>query len=214
MQDLYTQKAKLYQSFFVNFLKWEITLKAFFRDNHYLHSKMKILDAGCGTGSVTKVLYDFARHQGFVDIDFYAFDLTPAMLVLFGQWVEKESADNIHMQQANVLDLENQLPQGWDEYDLIVTSAMLEYVPKDQLSQALGNLMRLLADNGRLLIFVTKKTWIGRWTGGKWWKTNLFDPNEIETYLRQVGFNRVQFKKLPAAWGSFMLAVEADSAPR
>jgi cyclopropane fatty-acyl-phospholipid synthase-like methyltransferase len=134
------------------------------------------------------------------------------MLALFGQWVTKADARNIYMQQADILDLESQLPQGWDGYDFIVSSAMLEYIPKNKVGQALGNLRRLLSEKGNLLVFVTKRTWIAEWTGGKWWKTNLFDPDELETYLHQAGFNTVEFKQMPAAWDAFMLAVEAKSS--
>ena len=164
---------------------------------------MKILDAGCGTGAVTKVLYDLAHQQGLQEISLHAFDLTPAMLDLFGAWVEKEGAKNIALQQANVLDLENQIPPHWKSFDLIVSSAMFEYIPKENLGQALRNLKRLLHENGRLLVFVTRRTWIASWTGALWWRTNLFDPDELEGELQQAGFKTVQFKKLPEGLGCF-----------
>ena len=199
VQELYTQKAKIYQSFFINLLKWEKVLSAFFQANDYLHSQMKILDAGCGTGAVTKVLYDLAHQQGLQEISLHAFDLTPAMLDLFGAWVEKEGAKNIALQQANVLDLENQIPPHWKSYDLIVSSAMFEYIPKENLGQALRNLKRLLHENGRLLVFVTRRTWIASWTGALWWRTNLFDPKELEGELQQAGFKTVQLRSCPRA---------------
>ena len=209
VQTLYTQKAKLYQFFFVDLLQWGKVIETFFQENAYLHPGMKILDAGCGTGSVTRVLYDLTRRQGYEEITFHGFDLSPAMLDLFRQWMNKEGVQDIQLQQANVLDLENQLPQGWAGYDLIVASAMLEYIPKEKLSQALGNLRNLLNQNGRLLVFVTKRTWIAQWIGAKWWKTNLFDREELERVLRQAGFTTSQKKTLPVSWDSFMLAIEA-----
>jgi 2-polyprenyl-3-methyl-5-hydroxy-6-metoxy-1,4-benzoquinol methylase len=136
---------------------------------------MKILDAGCGTGIVTKVLYSLARRKGFDEITLNAFDITPAMLDLFQQWNRREGVQDIQLRQADVLDLENQLPQDWAGYDLIVSSAMLEYIPKDKLSQALGNLRKLLNHDGRLIAIVTKRTRLTTWTGAKWWGMNLFD---------------------------------------
>jgi len=211
VRGLYTRKAKLYQFFFVNFLQWEKVLETYFQANRTLHSGMSLLDAGCGTGSVTRVLHRLASRQGIDKITFHAFDLTPAMLDLFRQWMKKEGVQDIQLQQANVLDLENQLPQDWKDYDLIVASTLLEYIPHEQIDRALSNLKRLMAEDGRLLVFVTKRTWIARWTGAKWWGTNLFNPDEIETNLRQAGFTAIQIKKLPASWDPFMLAVEAKS---
>src|SRR5512133_1803670 len=129
VQDFYTQKARFYQRFFVGFLHWESVLETFFTANNELQAGMKILDAGCGSGPVTQVLYCLAQAQGLADMIFHGFDLTPAMLDLFRQWIEDEGAANIQVRQANVLALESQLPPDWKGYDLIVSSAMLEYIP-------------------------------------------------------------------------------------
>lgn len=213
VRSFYTQRARLYQFFFINFLQWEKVLAAFFQSDLYLHSGMRILDAGCGTGPVCKVLHHLAHRQGLEGITFHGFDLTPAMLDLFRGWMEKERIEDIQLQQANVLDLEYQLPPDWTGYDLVVSSAMLEYIPKEKLNLALGNLKRLIVKNGRLLLFVTKRTRIAKWTGKKLWGTNLFDRDEVEAELHQAGFTAVQFRRLPAAWDSFMLAVEAVQLP-
>lgn len=68
VQAFYTQKVKFYQRFFVGFLQWEKVLDMFFQTNSYLRSGMKILDAGCGTGSVTKVLYGLTHQQDIKEI--------------------------------------------------------------------------------------------------------------------------------------------------
>jgi SAM-dependent methyltransferase len=209
VRTLYTQRAKLYQFFFVDFLRWGKVLETFFQENAYLHPGMKILDAGCGTGPVTKVLYELAHRNRIEEITFHGFDLTPAMLDLFREWMKKEGVRDIQLQEADVLDLEYQLPESWIDYDLIVSSALLEYIPKEKLSQALGNIRGLLRNNGHLLVFVTRRTWVTRWTAAKWWRTSLFDQKELEEELRRAGFTTVQKKMLPASWDSFMMAVEA-----
>lgn len=213
VQSFYTQKAKLYQRFFVEYLQWENVLQTFFAEHRYLDSGMKILDAGCGTGSVTRVLHNLAQSDGLQNVTFHAFDLTPAMLDLFRQWVESEGAANIHLRQANVLDLEHQLPADWAGYDLIVSSAMLEYIPVENRSQALINLRRLLKDRGRLLLFLTKRTWIASWIGAKWWGTNLFDRDALQLELQQAGYTDIQNRELPSSWNRFMMAVEAEPVP-
>jgi cyclopropane fatty-acyl-phospholipid synthase-like methyltransferase len=206
IERLYTHRAKLYQRFFVQFLQWEKVLEAFFQANVYLHSGMKILDAGCGSGPVTQVLYRLARQQGMENITFHGFDLTPAMLEVFRQWIAAEGVQNVQLRQADVLELDHQLPGDWTAYDLIVSSAMLEYLPAELQVQAMTNLKRLLRKDGRLLVLVTKKTWITHWFGSHWWRTRLFDRDMLQDDLHQAGFTGVQFKPLPAGWDAFMLA--------
>ncbi len=209
VQDFYTQRAKLYKFFFIDVLKWKNVLAKFFSENSYLRSNMKILDAGCGTGAVTRALYGLARQQKLEKVTFHAFDLTPAMLDLFRQWVEAEQASDITLQQADVMELEKQLPQNWNDYDLIISSAMLEYIPKDKIPQALSNLKRLLDENGSLLVLATKRTRISQWLGGKWWGTNTFEPGELEAKFQHAGFQTIQFKSLPSFWRSSILVIEA-----
>ncbi len=209
VQTLYTQKAKLYQLFFVDLLQWGNVLRAFFQEKVDFHAEMKILDAGCGTGIVTRSLYELAHCQRHGVFTFHAFDLTPAMLDLFRQWMDHEGIQDIELQQADALDLDRQLPQDWKDYDLIVSSAMLEYIPKEKLSQVLTNLKSLLHREGALLLLVTRQTGITRWLAAKWWHTNLFDYEELKAELRQAGFTAIQKEKLPGYWGSFILAIEA-----
>ncbi len=209
-QSLYSRKATLYQRFFVDGLKWETVLETFFQENLALHPGMRILDAGCGTGSVTLAIHALASREKIGGMVFHAFDLTCAMLDIFRQRAMEKDWENIQFQQADVLDLENQLPSDWNQYNTIVSSAMLEYIPKTSLSQALKNLKHLLQPNGTLILFATRRTWITKMAGQLWWGTNLFDPGGLEDAVHGVGFTRVQFKKLPRGWDAFMLAAVAS----
>jgi cyclopropane fatty-acyl-phospholipid synthase-like methyltransferase len=208
VQAFYQQRAKQYQRFFVDFLQWEKVLEIFFAEYLFLRPGMKVLDAGCGSGSVTKVLYRLARQREMEDIAFYGFDLTPAMLAIFQQWIEAEGAQSIQLHRADALDLRDQLPYEWKGFDWVISSAMLEYIPLENLQKALSNLKEVLNDNGHMLLFLTKRTWITRWIGAKWWGTNLFDRDELTTELYKAGFARIQYHPLPKGWDSFMLAVE------
>ena len=60
VRRLYTDRGALYQRLFVDFLGWGRELETFFRKAHYLRPGLKILDAGCGTGIITQVLYRLA----------------------------------------------------------------------------------------------------------------------------------------------------------
>jgi cyclopropane fatty-acyl-phospholipid synthase-like methyltransferase len=91
--------------------------------------------------------------------------------------------------------LEEQLPKDWRHYDLIVSSAMLEYVPKNKIRQALANLGALLKGDGTILICITKRNVLMRLLIKMWWKANMYDKEEIKHVLQDAGFNKIKFKK-------------------
>jgi cyclopropane fatty-acyl-phospholipid synthase-like methyltransferase len=170
---------------------------------------LKILDAGCSTGIVTKILYGIAEQQGFRDIQFYAFDLTPTMLDVFREWIAKQGIKNIELTQANVLLLEEQLPPHWQEYDLIISATMLEYIEKDKVTKAISNLKQLLKSKGTVLLFITRRNFRTRWIAQGWWKANVYEEEEIEQLLHQAGFSIVSFKPFTSSWQNSIMVVEA-----
>ncbi len=207
-ENLYAQRASLYERFFVHFLGWDKELENFFRRSNYLRPAMKILDVGCGTGIVTRTLYQLATAKGYAKIEWHAFDFSPNMLNIFCQWIERHDAKNIETQQANVLAVET-LPLHWNEYDLIIVSMMLEYLPKSRVKEALAKLLRLLDEGGILLVFITKQNSITQLLARVWWKTNLFEQREISNLLFDAGFKYAEFKSLSAGWSNSIMAAEA-----
>jgi cyclopropane fatty-acyl-phospholipid synthase-like methyltransferase len=209
VKTLYTKKARFYQWLFIDVLGWGKELEAFFRNSNYLSPSLKILDAGCGTGIVTKILYSIAQQQGFTDIQFYAFDLTPAMLDVFREWIEEQGVKNTELTQANVLLLEEHLPSHWRGYDLIISAAMLEYIQKHKVRKAISNLKHLLKNKGTLLLFVTRRNFLTRWLVQRWWKANIYEEREIEQIFQQAGFSTVRFKPFSPSWRNSIIVVEA-----
>lgn len=209
VQKLYTGRASFYERFFINFLGWGRELEAFFRESSYLTPNSKVLDAGCGTGIVTKTLYKLAKEKG-EHVNFHAFDLTQRMLDIFSEWIAAERAENIELKQADVLELQL-LPPQWSEYDLIVSSTMLEYLPKSKVSEALANLRKLLKSGGTLLVFITKRSFVTKWLAGRWWKTNTYTKSEIEKLFHEAKFTNVVFKRLSPTswWANYIIVAEA-----
>lgn len=209
VKTLYTKKARFYQWLFIDVLGWGKQLEAFFCNSDHLGPNLKILDAGCGTGIVTKILYSIAGQQGFTGIQFYAFDLATAMLDVFREWIAKQGVKNIELMQANVLLLEEQLPSHWREYDLIICAAMLEYIQKHKVRKAVSNLEHLLKNKGTLILFVTRRNFLTRWLAQSWWKANVYEEREIEQILQQAGFSTVRFKPFSPSWENSIMVVEA-----
>ncbi len=62
------------------------------------------------------------------------------MLTRFQAKLDSRGVTQVRLQQADVLELDQQLPSSWSKYDLIVSTSMLEYVARPHLSPALSAL--------------------------------------------------------------------------
>lgn len=208
VQELYTKKAPLYHFLFVGFLGLGRGIEKFLRQSDFVQPYFKILDAGCGTGNATRALYTIACEKGYKDVTFHAFDFTQAMLDVFRRWIKKVGDHNITLIHANVLDLD-QLPRDWNNYDRIISSAMLEHLPKDNIRQALIGLKQLLRYDGKLLVVITKRTFITEsFIIRQLWKTNAYDENELRKIFKDAGFSEVKIRDF--FWRS-MFVVEAKA---
>ncbi len=208
-EKLYTEKASLYHRVFVDFFRYGKALKLFFLKYDYLRSNMKILDAGCGTGILTRVLYEISAEKKLSGILFYGFDLTQSMLDIFSQWILNNNAKNVKIRKANVLELKR-LPQDWNNYDLIVSSAMLEYIPVEEVAYALLNLKSKLKKGSTLVVFITKQNFIMRFLVALWWKANIYNKKDIRKIFQVAGFRKISFRKFPVRymniWGHIIEA--------
>jgi SAM-dependent methyltransferase len=194
-KELYTSKVDAYVAFNSAFRSSQ-AFEAYFRSDDQLRPDLRILSAGCGTGIDTLALVRALQRRGLGYRRIDAFDLTPAMLARFQGIIDAQHLANVHLKEANVLN-PNSLPVEWANYDLIVSAAMLEYVPRASLVTALSTLRSRLAAQGRLLIFITRRNWITAPLIGKWWKANRYGADELRDALAAAGLSRVRFGKFP-----------------
>ena len=208
--QLFTAKHGTYDRFLQS-VRYPQGLRTFFRGSPLFRAGMRILDAGCGTGVVTLALQEALSDRGMRPALVDAFDLTPAMLRRFREKLARRGIDLVRTTQADVLQLGN-LPQDWTNYDVIVSASMLEYVPRQQLPEALAALRHRLADGGHLLVFITKRNWLTRPLVGWLWQSNLYQRTELLPAFQEAGFRRVEFRAFPpaarhlAVWGHIVEA--------
>lgn len=210
IRKLYTNRGLLYQRVFVDFLGWGAEVEKFFRRSNLIRPNCRILDAGCGTGVISRKLYQLARERGCAGMEFHAFDLTQRMLEIFQQWMTREEISGIELRQADVLET-GTLPSHWREYDLVVSSALLEYLPRHQLGNALANLKRLLKQGGTLLAFITKRNIVTRMLAEKLWRTATFEEGDVRILFHDAGFHQVNFGNLSPGWSNSIMVIEAQA---
>src|ERR1051325_10008754 len=109
---------------FIRAARYPQGLRDFFLASSLPGPALRILDAGCGTGALTLAVREAFLKGGFKPASLHAFDLTPAMLDDFRGTLRRKGIDDIQLAQANVLELD-QLPEGWTNYDLVVSASML-----------------------------------------------------------------------------------------
>ncbi len=188
----YSDKAALYDFLFHHVLGIGTAVRSFVHHANLVSSGHKVLDAGCGSGLVTKALFQQAKRRAISNVTYHGFDVSPKMLARFETWTMKLGSDAISTQEANVLDL-SALPHDWIEYDLIVSCAMLEQVSRDDFAEAINNLRARLKKDGRLFLFVTRRTMITKWIFDRLWLSNLYSAEEVLDGLAEAGLSSAQF---------------------
>lgn len=184
---------------------------AYFRHSSLLRSNLRVLDAGCGTGTVTLALREALLSRDLQLGALLGFDLTPKMLESFRETLQVQGIEGVKIAQADVLQLDT-LPDGWGNVDLIVSSAMMEYLPRERMVDALRGLRLLLNETGSFLLFITRKNWLMRPLIGHWWSANLYQGAELQESFHLAGFTTFAFRSFPfpykhlSVWGHIIEA--------
>lgn len=195
VQKLYTVRLRAYRAF-TSFFRSRQALRALLENSGFLRPGLRVLDAGCGFGTATFALLDALQRRNMEPQIIEAFDLTPAMLVQFQGELEARGISHVRLKQANVLKPE-EFPASCTAYDLIVSTSMLEYVSRGDLSLALAALDARLARCGILLVVITRRNWITRILIEWCWHAARYTRKELREEFADGGFNELAFIRFP-----------------
>jgi ubiquinone/menaquinone biosynthesis C-methylase UbiE len=193
--QLYTERADAYLRF-VHCMGYPRGLRSVFMKSPALCPGLRILDAGCGSGTTTFALRSAAEARGIPIGAIDAFDLTPAMLERFRRALDQSRIEGVRLEEADVLRLDT-LPDRWNDYDLVVTASMLEYVPRSSFPTALRALRERLRAGGTLLLFITRNNVLMRPLIGRGWSANLYTRTDLVVAFEDAGFGEPAFGHFP-----------------
>ncbi|RDV82863.1 class I SAM-dependent methyltransferase [Ammonifex thiophilus] len=141
----------------------------------------KVLDAGCGTGIVSRALAaDGAEVTGI--------DISPAMLAVAR---EKSAGTDITYLEGDI----TSLPFPDASYDAVVCFTTLEFVAEPE--RALEEMWRVLKPGGRLIVGVLNRqsSWARRRKGkGIFAYAHFYSAEELERLIRKLNPRRVKWQ--------------------
>lgn len=196
--NIYNKSGCTRYKILVDIFLYPFGIRNFIFRNIPIKDEDRILDAGCGYGILSKAIHDKVEKEGLAGIEQHAFDISSDMLEAFKNTCR--TAD-IHLRKLDVRHL------SYDEnyFDLVVTSAMLEYVP--DIEEALISLKRYLKHEGRIYVFMSRKSPLNDLLFRPFGNPRCYSFAELRALFARAGFRNIVRHRFPPesfwlnAWG-------------
>lgn len=174
-----------------------------FQDNYSIHREMDrfsfnfnevVLDAGCGTGVLSRYLVE---HFNIQQID--AIDASDLRLKQASEFLKKLGKQNIKFYRQDLSKLDEQF---YNKYDTVICRYVLEHVEKPDL--VLLELKKALKKNGRIILFDLDGVFVNLYSENKILNKYMTELKEsirfdleigrkLPVYLKQAGFSQIQW---------------------
>lgn len=153
-----------------------------------------VMDAGCGTGVLSRYLYDHFKVEHIDALDYSELRLKQAKNLLKGP-----AKRAIHFHQQNLNDLD---PKFYGKYDTVICRYVIEHM--ETPIQTLENLRKALKKNGRLIIVELDGVFINLYSDHTKLNSYLdelkrkmrFDMNigkKVPNYLKHIGLSKIEW---------------------
>lgn len=210
VEKFYTRNIGLLRST-TEILRYLPALRKLWRKNLEFRPGMEILDVGCGTGAITKTIFEVSREIGVEPVNFSAFDKTQALLDEFRSWIRDRQIKNIRTHKADVRHAALFYRCG-AKFDTICSSGVLEYLNEDEIIYSLESLRLLLKPDGKLIVMGSRRHPINYFLIKRLYEANLYSKKRFEEMARYAGFEKISFWTFPFPywylnmWGYILVA--------
>jgi ubiquinone/menaquinone biosynthesis C-methylase UbiE len=117
--------------------------------------------------------------------------------------------------QLHLADM-RQMPFPNETFDLVVTSAAMEYLP--EVWNGISECGRVLRPGGKFLFIATRNSFMGKMIAASW-KNKVLDPAYVSQCMSRAGMTRIQPLRFPWYfpqvnwWGMVLLGEKAPEIP-
>ena len=179
-----------FYAFFFTLLGYRASLRHFLRLNHShlgLERGARVLDAGIGTGFLSPNLL----REAPVRVNVTGLDFSLGMWVGLQRRLKRLSLeDQVKFYLGDI----REMPFRNESFDLVVSSAAMEYLP--EVDKGIAECCRVLRPGGRLLIITTRRTFMGKLIALLWKNTTL-EPACVAQHMRKAGIQYVKRLRFP-----------------
>ena len=176
-----------------------------------LHPGMEVLDVGCGTGAVTRILAERVSPGKVIGID-----LSEERLSVARELARERGVSNVEYIRADVRDL------GLEEekFDLTYSRCLFQYLPGKAGLDTLAAMKRLVRPGGTVTVADVDGNHLYRYPSDEEWEQiitkvlaevekigfDAFVGRKLYSMFRKIGFQDIEVDILPY----YLIAGEAD----